>query len=465
MSSVKSIKCTNCAAPLDLLGGGRVETVTCSYCKSTLDLNDNYKVLSHFKKTINRNNFPFKIGMQGELKGIEYTIIGLVTYRSIGYPISEWTDFLLFSPLYGYAYLTYEDGHLIYSKRNRTFPNTPWDKIPKYDAITVDGKIYIPFDKYDATIEYVEGELTWVAKRDDKSSFIDLVNAPYGISVEKSKNEIEHYDSEYLEPSSIYEAFGAEKQEKSTSFHILKPFKRPFLSSLSQISFWVLFVIALFALVAGIDGFGKPIQSLTADNKGVKHLDFNIQDTKYLVDLKLTASSSKALNNFKVEIHKNNKIYLSLTSQGAYLFEHTTGKLIKKLHPWEKESKKVRVSLNIEEKGSYHLSVKPINKNLNSKVFIQIHEASSRLNYFVYFFFLTLFSWLLYKFFHWRYINKVNNERGIIGNAYTIGKDLFISPVGLFIIAVISVIIIDINFLLPLIIGGVILLSFLRPSN
>lgn len=85
MSRVQSIKCTNCAAPLKLLGGGRVESVTCSYCKSVLDLNDNYKVLSSFRNTKALNALPFELGMKGVLRGIDYTIIGRVDYRVIEY--------------------------------------------------------------------------------------------------------------------------------------------------------------------------------------------------------------------------------------------------------------------------------------------------------------------------------------------------------------------------------------------
>ena len=106
MSQVKSIKCTNCAAPLSLIGGGRVESITCSYCKSVLDLNDNYKVLSNFRNVKESQKLPFTIGMVGRLKDVDYTIIGRVTYATSYYPHGEWTDFLLFSPLYGYAYLS-----------------------------------------------------------------------------------------------------------------------------------------------------------------------------------------------------------------------------------------------------------------------------------------------------------------------------------------------------------------------
>jgi hypothetical protein len=462
MGSVKSIKCTNCAAPLDLLGGGRVETITCSYCKSTLDLNDNYRVLSNFKQTIKQQNLPFKVGMVGTLKGVEYTLIGLATYRSVGYPISEWTDFLLFSPLYGYAYLTYENGHLIYSKRNRTFPNTPWDKIPKYDAIAIDGKPYVPFDQYDATISYVEGELTWVAKRDDKSSFIDLINAPYGISVEKSKNEIEHYKSEYLEPSIVYEAFGIEKEKEPSTFHVLKPFERPFLKSLSLISFWVLFVVALFAAVILFDGQGKVIQRFVAHNTKPVNVDFYVNDTKYLVDLELSSSTSKELDNFKLQIHKDNKVYFSISPTSAYLFSDKTDESIKRLHPWDKKSTKVRVSLNIEEKGTYKIKVNPINKTLKSNVSIQIKEASSRLNYFAYLFILTLTFWLIYKYFAWRYERKVENERGIYVNSESKHS---VHLIWVYITLFIGVIIFVPNLLLPFIFVSILVFSFIRPSH
>jgi hypothetical protein len=464
MSQVKSIKCTNCAAPLDLLGGGRVETITCSYCKSTLDLNDNYKVLTNFKRTKAQQDLPFKIGMKGELKGIEYTIIGLISYQSIEYPLSEWTDFLLFSPLYGYAYLTYEEGHLIYSKRNRTFPNTPWHKIPKQGNIMVDGRSYEPFDTYGVRVKYVEGELTWVAKQDDKSSVTDLVNPPYGISIEKTKHELEHYESEYLESDGVYEAFNIEKEPKAKNFHILQPFERPFLKSLSLISFWVLFVIALFAVVATIDGSGTNIQSVIADNTKTQNVDFTVNTTKYLVDLELRSSSSKTLNNFKLEIHKNNKIIFSITPSAAYLFSEETGQVEKKLHPWEKESTKVRVALNLEKVGTYQLRIEPLNNQLNSKLFVTIKEGSSHLNYLAWFFVMTMIFWLIYKFLKWRYYKKFDEERGI-ENSDRSFNNTYLVPIALFTLAVIIVSLIDTSLLFPLIFISIIVLSMRRSDN
>jgi len=337
MSQVKSIKCTNCAAPLDLLGGGRVESITCSYCKSVLDLNDNYKVLTNFKMIKEKHKLPFEVGMKGKIKEIDYTIIGRVTYADVAYPHGEWTDFLLFSPLYGYAYLTYEEGHLIYSKRNRTFPNLTWSQTIQKSELYVDERAYVPFDEYEGKVVYVEGELTWIAKRNDKTSFIDLTAPPYGLSVEKTKSEIEHYQAQYLDASETYDAFGIEKEEKATSFHALEPFERPFLKSLSRIAYVVLFIIALLFVGVHYDGLGKPITTVSTNNQTVKDVNFSVNSSKYLVSLELQSPKAKELNNFNLQIHKNDKLLFSLTPYAAYVFDEINGQLKKKLHPWEKQ--------------------------------------------------------------------------------------------------------------------------------
>jgi len=413
MSQVKSIKCTNCAAPLDLLGGGRVESITCSYCKSVLDLNDNYKVLSNFKMIKERHKLPFDVGMRGKIKEIEYTIIGRVTYADVAYPTKEWTDFLLFSPLYGYAYLTYEEGHLIYSKRNRNFPNLTWSQTIQKSELYVDERAYVPFDEYEGKIVYVEGELTWIAKRNDKTSFIDLIAPPYGLSVEKTKNEIEHYQAQYLDASETYDAFGIEEEKKATTFHPLEPFERPLLKSLSRIAFFALFIIALLFVAVSVDGLGKPISTVSANNQAVKNITFTVTSTKYLIALELESAKAKELNNFNLQIRKNNKLLFSLTPHAAYVFNETDGEVEKKLHPWEKHATKVLILLHLETLGNYQITIKPIDMSLTSTLSVKIKEAYSKLNYLTWFFLLTLFLWLLYKFMQWRYKLKIHNERGI----------------------------------------------------
>jgi len=412
MSQVKSIKCTNCAAPLNLLGGGRIESVTCSYCNSVLDLNNHYKVLSNFKNVKELHKLPFEVGMTGKVKETDYTIIGRVTYTHTEYPHGEWTDFLLFSPLYGYAWLTYEEGHLIYSKRERYFPSITWSKIAEQSSIAVKGNSYTPFDRYEAKVTFVEGELTWIAKHKDKVSFIDMTNPPYGVSAEKSRDEIEYYKEEYLDADSIYKAFSIETENPPTGFHALQPFERPFLKALSLIAFWSMFIIALLAVAVSIDGRGKIIKQVTTTNIKSYTTNFDINSSKYLVDLELQSYSTKELNNFNLKIHQNQQLLFSLTPHAAYIFQENN-KVQKKLKIWEKHAKKVRVLLNLPAGKGYTLSIQSIDQNLSSTLFVKIKEAHSKLNYFIWFFFLTVILWILYKFFTWRYNSKLTDEQGI----------------------------------------------------
>ncbi len=415
MSKIYSIKCTNCSAPLNLMGGGRVQTITCAYCKSVLDLNDNYKVLSNFKSYKEKNKLPFEIGMKGVLKTIEYTIIGRVTYREVEPPFSEWSDFLLFSPLYGYAYLTYEEGHLIYSRRDRYFPNIEWKDISKKYLIHVKDEKFEPYDHYSAKVVYAEGELTWIAKKGDNTSFIDLINSPFGISAEKSKDEIEFYKTEYLEASIVYDAFNIEEDKRifNDDFHPLKPFNRPFLKSLSKISFWVMIIVAFLFLAVVVDGLGTNIKTFQADNNNVYQEKFTLKSNRYLTSLKLRASSHKILSNFTIQIHKDQHLFFSLNGKNAYRFKEDSTQIETTFNQWDKDAKAVTVYLKLKKLGEYTITVKPIDKTVSSSLGVTVYEQDSRLNYFQIFFIFLLITFFMYKYFKWKHKQRQEEERGI----------------------------------------------------
>ena len=415
MSKIYSIKCSNCSAPLSLMGGGRVETVTCAYCKSVIDLNDNYKVLSNFKDYKEKNRLPFEIGMKGTLKSIEYTIIGRVTYREVEPPFSEWSDFLLFSPLYGYAYLTYEEGHLLYSRRERHFPNIEWSDIPNKYLIHVAEEKFEPYAHYSAKIVYVEGELTWVAKKGDNTTFIDLIAPPFGISAEKSKDEIEFYKTEYLEASMVYDAFEVEKDKRifNDDFNPLKPFRKPFLEALSKVSLWVMIIVVLLFFGISFNGSGTEIKRFYADNSKVAEEKFTLTSNRYLTTLKLEATNHKILSNYNIQIHQNNHLLFSLNGKNAYRFKETSTQIETKFNEWDKDAKAVDIYLKLKKIGEYTITVKPVSKTLSSSIKITIYEQNSRLSYFQMFFLFLLATFSIYKFYKSRYRSQLENERGI----------------------------------------------------
>ena len=419
MVSKYSIKCTGCAAPLTLLGGGRVETITCSYCKSVLDLNDEYKVLSTFKNTKEKYAHPFDIGMKGRLKGVDYTIIGRVTYREIEAPFEEWSDFLLFSPIYGYAWLTYEQGHLLFSRRNRTFPSLSWDDTYFVENIKIDQHIYKPFTHYEARIIYVEGELTWVAKKGDKISFIDFIDPPYGLSAEKSKSEIEYYSSEYLDADEVYTIFGVpkERREERSDFNPLRPFSRPLLKSWSTVAMWVM-VIWFFVFVGFlIDGSGKEVTSFNISGDAPIEKRFLLSSDKYLTTITLDAKSSTALDNYNITLYKEQKIIFSSSSNRNTIFDYKTQKVDKILTHWERKSKKVKIYLDLPEKGTYRIVLGKVDKSRDSTLKVSIEEGVIRVSYLLSYAFILLFFFSSYWFVKWKYKLKLKSESEIYGNA------------------------------------------------
>ena len=386
MSQLKSIKCTKCAAPLDLLGGGRVKTITCSYCKSILDIENEYEVLGNFQNVKFDHEIPFKIGMQGELKGVHYTIIGRVRYSEL-HGDSFWDDLLLFSPLYGYTWLTYEEGHLTYSKRTRNFPNFSWNEVKNMDTLQYKERKYEADELFTARIDYIEGELTWVAKKYDKNDVLELYAPPYGISLEKSKHEIEYYELEYLESEEVYEAFNVpqEEQVEHNSIHALREFGTSFFKPLLKMTLGVMVVTALLIFMVLQTGEGKKILTIKGDNTTSIEYPFALTSGQYLSTITLKSPTDKELDNFNIKILEQNQTVFAINTHNCYISPRIESTENQNLPTWSYRAKEVKVYLNLEEKVPYLLQVTAVDATLKSHINISIYEQESRINYLVWY--------------------------------------------------------------------------------
>ena len=116
---LRAINCTACGAGLDVLGGGRVATHICPYCGTALDAQADYKVIASYSGIV-RPSSPLRPGMSGQIDGVTFTVIGTLGWEErYGGRTWTWVDHQVFSPTHGYAWLTVEDGHLIFSRRYR----------------------------------------------------------------------------------------------------------------------------------------------------------------------------------------------------------------------------------------------------------------------------------------------------------------------------------------------------------
>ena len=386
MSQLKSIKCTKCAAPLNLLGGGRVKTITCAYCKSILDIENDYRVLGNFQNIKFKHAIPFKIGMQGEIKDIHYTIIGRIRYSEL-HGDSFWDDLLLFSPLYGYAWLTYEKGHITYSKRTRNFPNFTWNEVKNMYTLQHNGRTYNADELFTSRIDYIEGELTWVAKKYDKNSVLELYAPPYGISLEKSDYEIEYYELEYLESREVYEAFNVppEEQVSHNGIHALREFGASFFKPLLKMTLGIMAITALLIFTVMITGEGKPVVSINSDNTTPIEYPFSLTTDQYLSTITLKSPTDKELDNFNIKILEQNQTLFAINTHSCYINPRIESIENQNLSTWQRRAKEVKIYLNLKAEVPYVLQISAVDTTTNSTIKVSIHEQEGRINYFVWY--------------------------------------------------------------------------------
>jgi hypothetical protein len=203
MSKPKAIKCPNCSAPLKLQGGGRVLTITCQYCKSVIDLTQNYKVLYNFKSA-NPPESSLKIGMEGEIFGVCWRIIGWIVYKDLDK--ERWSEFLLFNPYYGYGWLVEESEKYYFSRRVRDLDLRSWARNPHPPRVInyKNRRFFQDDEPYQVLVDYVEGELTWIAKRGDRLYSWDYhFRAGEYLNIERSEIEVESYYTKPIKKSLV----------------------------------------------------------------------------------------------------------------------------------------------------------------------------------------------------------------------------------------------------------------------
>ncbi len=401
--SIQALTCPNCGGSIDILGGGRqVLSLTCKYCGSVLDAEDDYKILAQFKK-VNIPSSPFRIGMKGKIKEIEFTIIGMVTYScSIGKTTGEdtWIDFMLFSPIYGYAWLSYEDGTLTFSRRTRSIPSHNMLTLSPKNKFDFEGKTYKFYESYFAYVTFVQGELTWVARKNDRVQIFEAIRPPFGLTLERTKYESEYSISEYLKAEDIYESFGV-SGETSESFHPLKPFSTPISKAFSQTSaIFMALTIGIILFISIFNG-GKLIKE-DAFNSRSRQIEFHIDNPKHLVELDISSSVDNSWVYYDISVidAQNEEIY-SLAKEISYYHGYEGGE------SWSEGSREAEAYFSVPKAGDYLLLFNAPENRRGVYTRVLLKENVVRPFYFVGLFFLFLLGASIYLIRYLSYQSKL----------------------------------------------------------
>ncbi|HFU77728.1 MAG TPA: DUF4178 domain-containing protein [Epsilonproteobacteria bacterium] len=387
MSKHYAIKCTNCAAPLDVLGGGRVSTITCSYCHSVLDMNEHYNVLAKFNEAKEPMG-PFKIGMKGNIKGVEWTIIGWIQYKTGEFPSEIWDEFFLYSPTHGYAWLIYEEKTLSFSKKVRDFDLYHWKEKQPKSLFYHKGHYLQKESSYLTYIQYVEGELNWIAKFGDTFRTWDYNGVRYqSLSIEKGKKELEVYHTQRLDKADIYSAFGLEYTPKKKNTSDSETTYEDTIEDTPSYDIWK---ILLFLLVSMIFfSFFSTKEVTQFDTKeGLNTQQFVIDKDMFLTHISI--ESIQGLGKSKLTLYTNSKKIFYIDSNTVYYVNKYL------YHTWSKTSHYTDIYLNLT-KGKYRIEFSQVDHSLKH---ISIVENTIRLKYILPLF-VILLSLLLYFYRHY----------------------------------------------------------------
>ncbi|MGI3185384.1 DUF4178 domain-containing protein [Nioella aestuarii] len=227
LAATTSVNCTSCGAGLDVLGGGRVMVHVCPYCGAELDAQDDYKVIAKFDGLM-RPDSPFRIGMSGKIKGVDYTVIGMLEFRE-QYRGQTWTwiDHQLYSPTHGYAWLTIEDGHLVFTRRFRRpvwVSSAQVERANHPPTVKVDGDRYRYYETSTADIIFAEGEFTWAPKIGEKTTTVTVLADSAMLGFSETGGEREVYRSELVDSAAVAASFGVTNPPVPYGTHPMQPY-------------------------------------------------------------------------------------------------------------------------------------------------------------------------------------------------------------------------------------------------
>lgn len=217
---LQALKCPSCNG--DLVKSSRTcydddeeEDVTvplakCVQCNTEYDQHTReYYAVFADELTADKDATVFSLGLKGNLRGIEYEIIGRLRYQDEEeYEKATWDEWVAVSSDGAYHYFV-EEGGEIYSYSEYTPESIDMESSSGY--IEFDGRRVNKSDGYNARIVFAEGELPWQPEIGEAVLCYDFKNRGSHYTIEQSENEVSITKGEKLTHGEVIEAFNIEK--------------------------------------------------------------------------------------------------------------------------------------------------------------------------------------------------------------------------------------------------------------
>lgn len=198
-STVRALTCPNCGGTVALRAAGHSVSMVCEHCGTTLDTTrPELAVIAKATAAMHRPEIP--LGTRAELRGSVWEVVGYLE-RSDGE--IEWSEYLLFNPYQGYAFLV-DDGR-------RFSLGRLLDRLPDHrgGSLTVDGQGFSRFgNTYGTWVKFVVGEFYWRVAEGEHVRVTDFVTPGTMLSCEENEEERTWTRLVLLDRGEAEDAFG-----------------------------------------------------------------------------------------------------------------------------------------------------------------------------------------------------------------------------------------------------------------
>lgn len=362
-AEVRSVNCPTCGAGQSVLGGGRVKALVCSYCGTSMAADEDFRALSA-ARDVSWPETPFSIGMEGEIHGVPVTVIGILGMAEHWQGQSwHWVDHQIYSPTHGYAWLTLEDGHLIFSRKRRHAPHpavvrpTDIERAEKCPKARTEGETFRYFANETHQIEFAAGSFNFVPQVGQSTEAIAFLSRDRMLTYLTTAGEIEWELSEKLDRDETLAKFGVDPAAapRAGRSHPLEPFRRSAFGREVRDLALTFFGICLVFLVIAFTIEGK----LVADSgwqprQNPIELDFSVMDERLLIEALLEADVSNAWASFDTEVVDQEDESVVDVERAIELYHGVEGG-----ESWSEGSRRQRVRFRVPEPGAYRLILTP----------------------------------------------------------------------------------------------------------
>ena len=202
----KIISCAHCAKPNTIAAFPFVQSYACLHCGCRYSLKEGV----HFEKLADRNRTSVEPsinpGAKGNIKGIDYEVIGYAQKEEKNIYRSKWKEYTLYNRLEGFSFLSEFEGHWIYIRERGDAPVLPKHKVTDF---TYGEEPFQLYNSYRFEVINAAGTFPYNVFNDHEKEVKEFISPPEVWIREQCPREgIIWYLGEHIDGSELQNAFG-----------------------------------------------------------------------------------------------------------------------------------------------------------------------------------------------------------------------------------------------------------------